>query len=188
MEKFQEQFAAIEFVLLNLKRAISLLGRISNEEVVLDRKDKEFVKLATTHYVINNLTSLFDTRSDCNSLKTLPGRFQEPPFGGHFVEFDSAVEAFRQKHSADLERMRRNRNLSSGHLGGSPNQRLGYNTETATRLNELFGGQSPVAEKGCLEFITPKNLLLMPVVQALPELEDILKKLFNKICLEEALA
>ena len=66
--------------------------------------------------------------------------------------------------------MRKNRNLSSAHLGASDKEKLGWNPQIAQKLEEWFGQESSAAKTKELEFITPINVLEMKIIHNVPKI------------------
>lgn len=178
-KEFEGQLAALELVVMYLGQAISLLRRSNEGKVSLvGRKDNTLVRIVLTHYIVNNFNSLFDDKDrKVNSLSNIPKRFKKYFPSNFFSEYVVSVEDLRIKYASDLERIAKNRHLSTAHLGADKNERLGWPPHVAKNMDELLGTQSPVAQKDSLQFITPFQIFEMPIIEALPSLKNIVEEL-----------
>ena len=181
-EKFERQFAALQIVVLNIIQTASLLSRLlTKEEISLSKKDNGCIQLALTHYVVNNLAALFDNhKKDANSLIRITKRFEKDFPGGFFSEYTTQIENFQRKHITDLERVEKNRNLSSAHLGANEEEELGWSSDFAKRIDRILGTKSSVAKNNSLVFITASELSRMSIIMNIEELEDVLEGLQYK--------
>lgn len=182
LDKFNGQVATLDVVVDLLDRAIKLLKnqRIKfNTEI--DEKNKYIVEFALTHYIVNNLASLFDNKGkNLISLERIPTRFGKSFHHNFFSEYIVAIKCFKDAHKKDLERIEKNRNLGMAHLGGGE-ERLGYDQSTAQRIDKIFGIKSNIAPEYKFLFITPINIFKMPIIDAIEEIKKILGNLNLKI-------
>src|SRR3989344_8361813 len=182
-KEFEGQLAALEMVVIYLDRAIFLLRRsIEGKISVTNKRDSDILRLALTHYIVTNLASLFDYKNRrVNSLGNIAQHFKEH-FPSHlFSEYTTSIEEFRKKHAKDLERIRKNRHLSTAHLGASKEEQLGWPLHVAKNIDRLLGTKSSVAKSDSLRFITPYQLFEMPIIENVPRLEKILEELNTKV-------
>ncbi|MDP3956743.1 MAG: hypothetical protein Q8P97_01985 [bacterium] len=182
-KEFEEQLAALEVVVDYLSQAYSLLRRSVEGKISLKGKDARLVGIVLTHYIVNNLAALFDNGSDVNSLTKITERFKKIFPDQFFSEYKAAVEKIRISCGADLERISKNRHLMTAHLGASQRERLGYGSQMAKNLDEIFGTQSHIAEKDSLQFISPYQLLDMIILIEIPKLRKILETLNSRVLL-----
>ncbi len=185
-KKFDEQLAALEVVVLYLCQAVNLLRRSVEGQISLpNKKENDLLRLVLTHYIINNLASLFDEGRRINSLMKICSRFEKNFPNDFFLEYIAFVEKFHIKHTEDLKRIEKNRHLSTAHLGADEREQLGWSPQVAKNMDELLGTQSPVAQEYSLQFITPFQLFEMSIMQEIPELKSVLKELRAKVIFNE---
>lgn len=177
--EFEGQLAALELVAMYLGQTVSLLRRCVEGEIsLLGKKDNDLMHIAFTHYIVNNLFALFDDGSrDVNSLTRVAKRFKSHFPHNFFSEYLTSVEKFRTRHAVDLERIGKNRNLSTAHLGASKKEQLGWPPHIAKNIDQILGTQSSVAQNDSLRFITPLSIFEMPVMRDILEIESILEEL-----------
>lgn len=182
-KEFEGQIVALELVVMYLGQAVSLLRRsIEGKLPITKKKDSDLIRLALTHYIVNNLNALFDNRGKkVNSLSRIAKRFEKDFPNNFFVKYDNSISDLRIKYVVDLERVEKNRHLSTAHLGADKNEHLGWPPHVAKNLDELLGTQSPIAQNDPLCFITPFQLFDMPIIQAIPEIKSILEELQVKL-------
>jgi len=182
-KEFEEQLAALEVVVLYVSRTISLLRRsVEGKIPITNKQDSDMIRVALTHYIVNNLNALFDDKDrKVNSLKNITKRFEGHFPTNVFSEYAASVEEFRAKHLKDLERIQKNRHLSTAHLGASREERLGWPPHVAKNMDRLLGTKSSVAKSDSLRFITPYQLFEMPIIENVPRLEKILEELNTKV-------
>lgn len=178
-KEFEGQLAAIEIVVIFLGRAISLLRRSIEGKISLKNKgDVDLMRLALTHYIVNNLAALFnDKNRKVNSLPNIAKHLERHVPNNFFLEHNVSTAEFIRKYADDLERIEKNRHLSTAHLGASKNERLGWSPQLAKNIDEILGTQSSVAKNDSLRFITPYQLLDMPIIQSIPEIKSIVENL-----------
>lgn len=182
IKEFEERLAALEIVTEYVDRALSLLHQMVTGEITISKKsENDLMRLALTHYVINNLFALFDTKKENNSLVNLSKHFEAQFPNNFFSEFSQAIENMKVIHRRDLERLKKNRHLSTAHLGASKREKLGWSPEVARNIDEILGTQSSVASVESLIFITPYQILEMPIAKTLPILKNILQDLQIKL-------
>jgi hypothetical protein len=181
-EKFESHLAALELVVMYLHQSVSLLLRsIEGKLPIKNKKDSDLLRLALTHYIVNNLNALFDDKGkNVNSLSKIAKRFENNLPKDFFFEYLISIEKLRKEFAADLERIKKNRDQSTAHLGADEYEQLGWAPRVAKNMDELLGTRSSVAQKKSLEFITPYQIYVMPIIQALPKIKNTLEELRMK--------
>lgn len=173
-------------VLDRLEKSVSLLRRCNEREVSLPGNDMIIIRIALTHFIVNNLHSIFNNnRRDANSLLQVPKRFEAELPNGFFSECIASVKEFRRENKADLERIKKNRDLSTGHLSVSREEQLGWDSKTARKIEEIYGTKTRLASEDSLIFITQDNILNMPIIQNFPQIGAILEELQTKLFMLE---
>lgn len=176
-KEFEGQLAALELVVMYLDQAVSLLRRSVEGKLSLKHKDNDIVRIVSTHYIVNNLNALFDNKEKRNSLSNIAKNFEKHFPNNFFSGHVTSIGDLRIKYAADLERIKKNRHLSTAHLGADKNERLGWPPHVAKNIDEILGTQSPVAQKDSLRFITPFQVFDMSIIQAIPKIKGILEEL-----------
>lgn len=181
-KEFEGQLAALELVVMYLDQAVSLLHRSVGGKVSLVNRDNSFLRIVLTHYIVNNLAALFDDKDKkVNSLLNIAKRFEGYFPNRFFSEYIASIREFRMKHASDLERITKNRNLMTAHLGASKKERLGWSPQVAKKMDKFLGTQPSVAQNDSLRFITPFQLFDMHIIQGIPRLGKILQELNFKV-------
>ncbi|MFH1694545.1 MAG: hypothetical protein ABH880_02210 [Patescibacteria group bacterium] len=179
LEICQEQLAALFVVIDRLEKSVDFLERCLSGRIsfLLDR-DTVTTRMVTTHYIVNNLYALFDDgKKEANSLPRIARRFEKHFPRNFFSEYLDSVQKLSRTYADDIERLEKNRHLSTAHIYASEKEQLGWDPVTAERINKTFGGRTHVAKKKSLHFITPNNVLDMSIIGAIPEIKNTLSKL-----------
>lgn len=178
-KEFEKHIAAIEIVITYIERSLSLLQRsVEGQLPLTNKKDVDIMRLALTHYIVNNLRSLFDDRDrNVNSLPNLVKHFGTYFPTNFFLEFKDSISNFRVKYSGDLKRIEKNRHLSTAHLGSGKGENLGWKPEVAKNIDELLGTESSIAINPSLLFVTPYSILEMPIIKSIAKLKNIVESL-----------
>lgn len=177
-EEFNQHLAALWVVIDRLKKAADWLNNCSARS--LSSQECTTIGIFAKDYIVNNLNSLFNDRTD-NSMLGIVTHFKKQLPHDFFVDYEKSVNKILVEFKDDLERIGNNRNRSSAHLGSSKRQKLGYDDETTKKLNELLGTQSSPAEKDSLLFITPNNVLELGIVKNISKIERVLEDLQIKL-------
>lgn len=181
-KQFESQLAALELVVLNVRASISLLRRSVEGKLSLKNKDDRLMRVVLTHYIVNNLAALFDKKN--NSLPKIAIQFKKDFPKDFFSGYSRTVNEFIKTHDADLKRIRKNRNLSTAHLGDGKNGKLGWSSQVAKNIDRVLGTQSSVATDGAHRFITPFQIFDMPIMDNIQKLKDALEELSIKFITE----
>lgn len=178
-KEFEAQIATLELVVMYLDQAVSFLLRsIEGKLSLKNKKDSDLMRLVLTHYIVNNLNALFDNKDKkVNSLSNIAKRFEKHFPNNFFSEYATSIADLRIKYAPDLERIEKNRHLSTAHLGADKNERLGWPPHVAKNMDKILGTQSSIAQKEALQFITPFQIFDMAIIQAIPRIKDILEEL-----------
>jgi hypothetical protein len=176
LTKFDSQIATLDIIIEYLERAIKLLKsqEIKTNDKINDR-NAYIIELAITHYITNNFSSLFNNKGkNLISLERIPIRFEKSFPKNFFFEYITNVKCIKDVHKEDLERIDKNRNLMTAHLSGEEKQ-LGFDQITTQRINAIFGTKSNAALENKFIFITPTNILKMPILNSVEKIKKILE-------------
>ncbi|GEM_PF-6564901 len=175
---FFEELATLFNTLDRIEKSIDFLDRCLDGQVnfLLDR-DNATIRIVLHHYILNSIYNLFDNGNvDVISFFRITKRFKKNFRHDLFSEYLCSMKKFHSEYKSDLERIGKNRNLWTGHLGSYQNERLGFDPEEVKNVR-WYDPENFIAKKDSLIFITPENILDVGLVQNINKTQKFLTKL-----------